>query len=259
MGARAQIFMPAHTSGSREEAIRRFGATVVRVAGDFDDALAAAIDEARQPDRILITDLPSNGREDIARDILAGYSVLGHELVEQCAGRMPTHVFVAAGSGTLAAAVCARLWLALGAARPIVCTVEPATSDALRRSLLRGMPQTVESASSIMDGLVVRSPSRIAWPILHCGIDAGIAVSDAMAIAALRALSEGRWGDRPLEAGETGIAALAGLVAVAEDPPARRLLGIDGQSSLLAVLCEGVTDREVYRRLVSAACPAGGE
>jgi diaminopropionate ammonia-lyase len=259
LGARAKIFMPAHTSRGRAEAIQRFGATVVRVTGDFDDALAAAVDEAQQPDRILITDLPSNGREDIARDILAGYSVLGHELIEQSADKMPTHVFVAAGNGTLAAAVCARLWLSFGAARPIVCTVEPAASDALRRSLLHGMPQAVDNATSIMDGLVVRSPSRIAWPILRCGIDAGIAVSDATAIETLRALAEGRWSEGSIEVGETGVAALAGLVAAAEAPAARQLLDIGGQSRLLAVLCEGVTDREVYRRLVAIGCSASGE
>jgi diaminopropionate ammonia-lyase len=258
LGARAKIFMPAHVSPGREEAIRRYGAGVIRVAGDFDDALAAAVDEARQPDRILITDLLSNGRDDIARDILAGYSVLGHELLEQCADRMPTHVFVAAGNGTLAAAVCARLWLALGATRPILCTVEPAASDALRRSLLHGTLQEVANAASIMNGLVVRSPSRIAWPILRCGIDASIAISEAIAIEALRGLSESRWGDSPLEVGETGIAAFAGLVAVAEDAAACRLLDIDGHSRLLAIFCEGVTDREVYRRLLSVACSTDG-
>jgi diaminopropionate ammonia-lyase len=235
------------------------GAVVVRVIGDFDDALAAAVDEARQWDRILITDLPSNGREDVARDVLAGYSVLGHELVEQCGDRMPSHVFVPAGSGMLAAAICARLSLALGVGRPAVCTVEPLASDALRRSLLSGTLQDVKSATSIMDGLVVRSPSRVAWPLLRCGIDAGIAVSDAAAIASLRALSVGTWGDGLMEVGETGIAALAGLVAVAEDPGARRLLNIDRRSHLLAVLGEGVTDRDVYRRLVSVECsPSDG-
>ena len=164
----------------------------------------------------------------------------------------PSHVFVAAGNGTLAAATCARLWQGLGAARPLMVSAEPEASDCLRRSLAAGRATTLgDPGASVMDGLVVGTPSRVAWPILEAGLDAAATVADDDAVACLRALASGAHGDAALEVGETGIAAIATLCAAARDARARAALGIGPRSRLLAIACEGVTDREVFARLVA--------
>lgn len=245
LGVPCTIFMPAHTSPGREAAIRGFGAEVVRVPGDFDASLAAAARAAEQAQTMLVADLPWRGSDAIARDILAGYSVLGAELPDA------THVFVAAGNGSLAAAVAARLWLDRGAARPVVVSVEPEASDAVRRSLAAGERVVLgEGGGSVMDGLVVRAPSALCWPVLRAAADAGLAIADAQAVAVLRAAARNAWGDGVLEIGETGIAALAGLAAAAGDAGARAALGLGPRSRVAVVACEGVTDRAVFERLV---------
>jgi hypothetical protein len=72
------------------------------------------------------------------------------------------------------------------------------------------------------------------------------------AVATLRDAARGRHGDAPVEIGETGIAAPAGAVAAATAADQRRALGIGAESRLLAIACEGVTDRAVFDALVAA-------
>jgi diaminopropionate ammonia-lyase len=125
-------------------------------------------------------------------------------------------------------------------------------SDAIRRSLAAGAPVTLaEGVGSVMDGLVVRVPSGLAWPLMHSAIDAGLAISDAAGIATLRAAAGGHWGDAGLAIGETGIAALAGLVAACGDPAARAALRLGVASRAVAIACEGITDAAVFAALVA--------
>ena len=251
LGANSRIFMPAHTSLGREAAIRSFGAEVSRIAGNFDAALDAAIaDSARHADRILIADIPGDTGSAVARDTLAGYAVLADEIATQAARDLPSHVFVAAGNGSLAAASCARLWQVFGARRPRLISVEPVGSDCVRRSLDAGSPIALAHAGdSVMDGLVVGTPSQVAWPILQIGLDAALAIHDEVAIATLRNLAHGAWGPPSVEIGETGVAAIAGLVAACSGSKARAALAISARSNLLAIACEGVTDRAVFEAL----------
>jgi len=251
LGAACTIYMPVHTSAGREAAIRGLGADVVRVQGDFDAALGAAAHAALHDRTVLVADLPWRGSDAIPRDILAGYSVLAAEISAQ-APAPPTHVFVAAGNGSLAAATAARLWHDFGPARPRVIAVEPLASDAIRRSLAAGASVTLaEGDGSVMDGLVVRAASALAWPLLCQAVDAGLAINDDVAIATLRAAAHGAWGDQALEIGETGIAALAGLVAACADPATRIALGLGLDSRPVVIACEGVTDRAVFDGLIA--------
>jgi len=251
LGAACTIYMPAHTSAGREAAIRGFGAEVVRVPGDFTASLAVARQAAEADRTVLVADLPWRGSDAIPRDILAGYSVLAAEIGQQVS-EPPTHVFVAAGNGSLAGATAARLWADFGPAGPQIVTVEPLASDAVRRSLAAGAAVTVpEGEGSVMDGLVVRAVSTLAWPLLHACVAAGMAIDDAAAIATLRAAARGAWGDPALCIGETGIAALAGLVATCGDAGMRAALSLDASSRVIAIACEGVTDRTVFGTLVA--------
>lgn len=250
LGVRCRIVMPAHISAGREAAILAHGADVLRVRGNFDDALAEAAVIADRPGHMLIADLDDEASAAVARDTLSGYSALAGELVVQTRAATPTHIFIAAGNGSLAAAISHRLANDMAPA-PKAISVEPQNSDAVRRSLAAGEITAVPASSSVMDGLVTRTPSAIAWPILRHGLTAGLAISDSWAIDVLRSFATASLGDAPVEMGETGVAAVAGLIAAARDPQRRSELGITSASRLIAVICEGVTDRAVFDSLVS--------
>lgn len=249
--SRCVIFMPQETSAHREQAIRRFGADVVRVPGNFDASVVRARTAAEREGWIIVGEVSQPDWPDVPRHILHGYSVLGSELIADMGQRRATHVFVSAGSGKLAAGITAALWLKYGHDRPRVVVVQPHRADCVYQSALaRRRTAAAGDLVTIMDGLSVGQVSPLAWPFLRGGAAAGITISDEAAIRALQRLARPHGDDPPVELGETGVAAFAGLLAVAAHPEARRQLQLDEASRVIAIGCEGVTDPQIYHRLL---------
>ena len=175
---------------------------------------------------------------------------MADEAFEQMPER-PTHIFIQAGVGGLAAAVAARSWQRWGVDRPRLVVVEPMQADALYRSIAAGKLVTVTGdLDTVMAGLSCGEVSLIAWDVLRLAVDDVIAIPDAAAIDAVRLLADGRAGDPPLVAGETGVAGLAGLIAVFSDGAIARALGLDRASRVLLFGTEGATDPEIWTRIV---------
>jgi diaminopropionate ammonia-lyase len=248
------IYMPESTSQHREQAIRGFGADVVRVPGNFDRSLARAQQDAEREGWILVGGSVSPRWPNVPRHVLHGYSVLGQELIEAAGPEgAPTHVFVSAGSGKLAAAVIAAWWLHAGDQRPRVVIVAPHQADSPLRSVAAGKRVPAEGdLTTLMDGLSVGQISALAWPMLD-GAAATLTISDTVAIEALRILARPVSPDPVVALGETGVAAFAGLLAASAQPQARKLLGLDQNSRVIAIGCEGVTDQAIYRKLVDGS------
>jgi diaminopropionate ammonia-lyase len=249
------IYLPEATSPHRERAIRGFGAEVVRVRGNFDQSLIRARHDAEREGWILVGESASPRSANAPRHTLHGYSVLGQELID--ADEMvapPTHVFVSAGSGKLAAGVVAAWWLRAGDQRPRVVVVAPHQADSPLRSVAAGNRVPAEgNLTTVMDGLSVAQISTLAWPMLDGGAAATVTISDSIAIEALRILAHPVPPDPVVELGETGVAAFAGLLAASAEPQARKLLGLDHESRVIAIGCEGVTDPVIYRTLVDGS------
>jgi diaminopropionate ammonia-lyase len=253
-GCRCVVLMPQGTSQYREDVIRSFGAETVRIAGNYDSAHAAADEFAKRPGWILVADSPGGPNPDAARRILHGYSVVGAELLRSVAAGetpTPTHLFVPAGSGLMAAGLTARLSLQPPATRPRVVVVEPAASDSVVQSLQSGARTPANGAmTTFMDGLSVRWVSETAWPILERRVFAGLAVCDTTALYALRMLVTPPNNDPGVDAGETGVCAFAGLIAAARTNAARSLLELDEYSRVVVVVSEGCTDPGVRQSLI---------
>jgi diaminopropionate ammonia-lyase len=247
--------MPEATSPHRERAIRGFGADVVRVPGNFDQTLIRARQDAEREGWILIGEPASPRSANVPRHTLHGYSVLGQELIDAAGmDAPPTHVFVSAGSGKLAAGVVAAWWLRAGAQRPRIVVVAPHRADSPLRSVAAGQRVPAEGdLMTLMDGLSVGQISPLAWPMLDGGAAATVTISDAIAIEALRILAHPVPPDPVVELGETGVAAFAGLLAATAEPEARELLGLDHDSRVIAIGCEGVTDPVIYRKLMDGS------
>ncbi len=251
-GCRCVIYIHATVSEGRRAAIARYGAEVIRVEGNYDDAVRHAAAEAARNGWIVVSDTSYEGYTAIPRDVMHGYTVMADEVVDQMPDHAsPTHVFVQAGVGGLAAAVCARFWQRWAASRPRLVVVEPERADCLYQSAAAGRPTVVHGdLETIMAGLSCGEVSLIAWPLLDQGATAFVAIPDRWAIATVRRLADASDGDPPLVAGETGVASLAGLIAIAGDRAARAAIGLDATSRVLAFGSEGDTDPEIYRKIV---------
>lgn len=255
-GCRCVIYVHATVSEGRCAAIAQYGAEVIRVPGNYDDAVRHAADEARKNGWIVVSDTTYEGYREIPIDVMHGYGVMSREIVRQVGDEPPTHVFVQAGVGALAASVCAAFWLAWQARRPQLVIVEPMQADCFFQSAMAGRPVAVTGdLDTVMAGLACGEVSPLAWEIVDAGANAYAAVDDRFALDALRVLAAPAAGDPAIVAGETGAAGLAALLAAEGHAEMRRTLDLDAQSRVLLIGSEGDTDPQLYRQLVGGPAP----
>ncbi|ODS70503.1 MAG: diaminopropionate ammonia-lyase [Acidovorax sp. SCN 68-22] len=258
-GCACVIVLHAHVSAEREQAIARFGARIVRIAGNYDESVHEAARLAAANGWQVVSDTSYAGYEDIPRDVMQGYGTIAAELIEQTGAQAGqpgafTHVFLQGGVGGLAAGVAATLWEYQGAARPCCIVVEPAQADCLMQSALQGRPaRATGSVDSVMAGLACGDTSPLAWRFLDTGIDHFLTVEDGAAIAAMRTLAAGSAQDVPIVAGESGAAGLAALQVLRSDPALAAQAGLDAQARVLLINSEGATAPQVYQELVGEA------
>lgn len=248
-GCRANIFVHEGVSPERIAAIARFGANVIEVDGNYDDAVAEAERVCHANDWIIVSDTSWPGYERIPRLVMQGYTVMVSEILDEMA-QPPTHVFLQAGVGGFAAAIAANLTLRTGAARPKFIVVEPDRAACLLASNEADAPVKIAPLEpTVMAMLECYEPSMLAWGILSRLAEAYMTVGDADAIAAMKRLARTENGRSSVIAGESGGAGLAGLLAAANDPQSRALLGLNADSRALLFNTEGATDPSIYKSL----------
>ena len=252
VGCRCVVYLPTHVTETREEAIASHGARVVRVDGDYDDAVARAERDAAARGWIVVSDTSYEGYDRIPRAIMQGYTVMVAEVLDKLGeDPLPTHVFLQGGVGGLAAAVAGHFWERFGPERPRMVVVEPEEADGLYRTAGAGeLREASGSLETLMGGLACRAVSPVAWTILTRGADAFVRIPDGAAVEAMRVLARGEGGDPPVVAGESGAAGAGALLRIGSDPEARRLLALDAESRVLLFITEGATDPGRYRELV---------
>jgi diaminopropionate ammonia-lyase len=255
-GCRCVIYIHETVSQGRADAIARYGAEVRRVPGNYDDAVRQAARDATANGWIVVSDTSYEGYTDIPRDVMQGYTVMADEALAQ-SPMPPTHVFIQAGVGGLAAAVCGHLWETLGERRPRVIVVEPDRAACLFESAAQGRAANIHGAlDTMMAGLACGETSILAWEILEEGASDFLTVTDEAAMACMRLLATGIDGDPRVVAGESAVAGLAGLLCALARPPLAKALGLDAASHVLLFGSEGDTDPALYKEIVGRAAAA---
>ena len=250
LGLDAQIYLPAGSAQARLDAIRGEGATATMIDGSYDDAVALAAEQASER-CLVIADIAWPGYEQVPVWTSEGYTTILSEIDEQLAGARPDLMLVPIGVGGLAAAVVSHFRAAGSDAQPLIVGVEPTTADCMLRSIEAGQPISIPGPQdSIMAGLNCGEPSPTAWPIVAAGTDAFIAIDDERAREAMRLLARAG-----LVAGETGAAALGGLIELLQPAHAelRARLGVRPDANVLVIMTEGATDPAAYAEIVGTA------
>jgi diaminopropionate ammonia-lyase len=271
LGMDALIYIPDGIAKARVDAIAGEGAEVIVTPGGYDAAVAESARKASDS-CIVLSDTSWTGYTEIPRLVIEGYSTIFAEVGEQLAdaGGEPDIVVIPVGVGALAAATithfkaagesvagqAAKAGSGPGRPAPRLLGVEPESARCVLESLRAGEPVMLPfPQTSIMAGLNCGTPSPLAWPLLERGLDVMAAVSDEWAMVAMRSLAEAG-----VLAGETGAAALAGLLAICADPagePARSALGLCSDSRVLVLCTEGVTDAAAWAAITGRPVPAG--
>ncbi|MEK9786048.1 MAG: diaminopropionate ammonia-lyase [Gammaproteobacteria bacterium] len=251
-GCSCMIYMHAGVSMARQQAVERYGATVVRVPGNYDDSVRQADLDAKANDWHIVSDTSYPGYMEVPRDVMAGYTLMTTEAMDQLPEAViPSHVFIQGGCGGLAGAVCADLWFRYGAETPRMIVVEPDPAACLYESARAGEEKVVHiTEESIMAGLSCGEVSALGWEILHVGAQHFATISDAPVAPLMKLMDEGVDSDPSIVAGESAVAGLAGLVAAHQKPSVAKGMQIDEQSVVLIFGTEGATDPELYESLV---------
>jgi Threonine dehydratase len=254
IGCRCVIVLHAKVSDEREHAIAAFGAEIVRVAGNYDASVSEAARLAQANGWEVVSDTSYEGYEKIPRDVMQGYGVIVEELLENAGDPAAcpwTHVILQGGVGGLPASIVSAFWERFGEQRPRFIVVEPEQADCLFQSAVEGRPTRARGTiDSVMAGLACGETSPLAWRFLQPAVDAFITVSDSEAVEAMRVLAEGRHGDIPVVAGESGGAGLAALQVLVGEPQWCKAVGLDATSQVLLLNTEGATAPRVYAELV---------
>ena len=251
-GCRCVIYVPAHVTERRAQEIASFGAEVVRLKGNYDEAVVQVANDADANGWQVVSDTSYEGYQEIPSWVMQGYALMVEEAFSQLPEtNWPTHIFIQGGVGGLAASVCGHLWESYGSKRPVITVVEPIEADCLYRSAQSGLPESASgSLETIMGGLSCGEISSLAWKILRPGIDAFMTVDDSRVGPWMRRLAEGRDNESPIVAGESGVTGLIGLEAVSAEEMLRKHLKLDHRSQVMIFSTEGATDPETYRDIV---------
>ena len=192
-----------------------------------------------------------DGYEKIPCLIMKGYLTMGLEAYEELQ-KVPTHIFLQAGVGSMSAAMTAFFVNVYREHPPMIVLVELAQADCIFRSAKRkdGTFEFVAGRmDTIMAGLACGEPSHLDWPILRDYAGAYISCSDHYAADGMRILGAPLPGDERIISGESGAVGMGVLAALMQDPnlsEQRERLKLGEDSRVLCLSTEGATDPDHY-------------
>src|SRR5271166_5270086 len=153
-GISATIFVPIGNSPDQNTAMQAFGATVVEVGRDFDEARGAAERAA--------ADLGMHMVPSFHRDLVVGVATYALEFFRAAPPLDAVYVGVGMGSGICGLIIARNL---LGLKTEIV-GVSAANAPATARSFAAGRPVGTPSALTFADGIATRAPVAAAIEII---------------------------------------------------------------------------------------------
>lgn len=259
LGFKSIIYVHKHTTQGRIKAIERNNGKVIVVDGNYDDAVRQVFIDAQKNGWEVVSDTSLPGYESVPKWVMQGYTTLFCEAQEQLAGQgliKPTHVFVQAGVGSLAAATLGFYHNLFGKQRPMTVVVEPTKAACLFESarMADGKPHSVlGDLDTIMAGLACGDPNPVAWNILRDCTDFFVTSPDYVAAKGMRVYGFPLKDDPDIVSGESGAVTLGTLMYIMEYAPLqelREMMNLNKDSQILLINTEGNTSPEEFRDVV---------
>ena len=252
-GCGAEIYIHQHVSSARETAMANYGANVTRVNGNYEASLATCKADAKAHGWHIVSDTSWTGYRNIPLLIMAGYTLMGQEVIKQLGANKLTHCFLPVGVGGLAGGIVAPIWQQMNADLPCMISVESHMSACFLESIAAQTPTLVDiSEETLMAGLSCGEVSALAWELLQPSLSHCLAIDDAAVAPLMVKFADGTIGGMPIEAGECATSGLAALLAAKQDPQRWQQLGLSADSVILLIGTEGATDADIYAELTAA-------
>jgi threonine dehydratase len=196
-GVRAEICMPLTTPLIKVSATKSYGAEVILVGANYDEACEQALIRASEQGLTFV-----HAFDDDA--IIAGQGTLGLELLQQQPD-IAAVVVPIGGGGLIGGISCA---IKQTNARIQVFGVQPARLPSMKVAVAEGKPVTIHAAATIADGIAVRRAGERTLPLVQKYVDEIVTVDEEEIANAILLLLER---EKTLAEG-AGAAALAAVL-----------------------------------------------
>ena len=250
-GLKCKIFISEFVSESRAEAMRNFGADVIRVKGNYEDSLNECIKQSNQNNWQIVQDVAWKDYKLVPKLTMAGYSVMMKEISEQIKNEKISHVILQAGVGGMAAAMVAGIARYLNYI-PQIIIVEPDSAACVLASIKTSKIEKISiDKESIMGGMSCGEVSLVPWEILKNSVHYCVTVSDDYISKTIKYLANNQFSDEKIIGGECSTPGIASLVGLSNNHEIRKTINLNEDSSVLLFGCEGDADEELYQKLLA--------
>ncbi|MCK6208447.1 threonine ammonia-lyase [Bacillus infantis] len=166
-GIKSKIYMPKHTPFSKASATKGYGAEIVLVGETYDESYQKAVEEMNMNSSTFV-----HAFDD--EKVIAGQGTIGLEMLQQ--NDQLNFIFVPIGGGGLISGVA----LAIKAIKPSVKVigVQASGASATYQEFSGQKMKSMHAIHTIADGIMVKEPGVITYPIIEKYVDEIVTVTD---------------------------------------------------------------------------------
>ena len=251
LGLKCKIFISEFVSDARGQAMADLGADVVKVKGNYEKSLIECIKQSTDNNWQIVQDVAWKDYMIVPKYTMAGYTVMMKEIVDQINENKITHIILQAGVGGMAGAMVA------GIARyldniPVTITVEPDSAACVLESIRTGKIEKIDiKRESLMGGMSCGEVSLVPWDILKNSVRYCISLPDDDIAKTMKLLGNASFSKEKIIAGENSAPGVISLITSCEDKKIKEKIGLNKDSNVMLIGCEGDTDQKMYQKLIN--------
>ena len=251
LGLKCKIFISEFVSDARGQAMADLGADVVKVKGNYEKSLIECIKQSTDNNWQIVQDVAWKDYMIVPKYTMAGYTVMMKEIVDQINENKITHIILQAGVGGMAGAMVA------GIARyldniPVTITVEPDSAACVLESIRTGKIEKIDiKRESLMGGMSCGEVSLVPWDIIKNSVRYCISLPDDDIAKTMKLLGNASFSKEKIIAGENSAPGVISLITSCEDEKIKEKIGLNKNSNVMLIGCEGDTDQTMYQKLIN--------
>ena len=251
LGLKCKIFISEFVSDTRGQAMADLGADVVKVKGNYEKSLIECIKQSTDNNWQIVQDVAWKDYMIVPKYTMAGYTVMMREIVDQINESKITHIILQAGVGGMAGAMVAGIARYLDNV-PTTITVEPDSAACVLESIRTGKIEKIDiKRESLMGGMSCGEVSLVPWEILKNSVKYCISLPDDDIAKTMKLLGNASFSEEKIIAGENSAPGVISLITSCEDEKIKEKIGLNKDSNVMLIGCEGDTDQKMYQKLIN--------
>ena len=251
LGLKCKIFISEFVSDARGQAMTDLGADVIKVKGNYEKSLIECIKQSTENNWQIVQDVAWKDYMQVPTYTMAGYTVMMKEIVDQIDNKKISHIILQAGVGGMAGAMVAGIARYLDNV-PVTMVVEPDSAACVLESLKTGKIEKIDiKRESLMGGMSCGEVSLVPWEILKNSVKHCISLPDDDIAKTMKLLGNASFSEEKIIAGENSAPGVISLITSCEDEKIKEKIGLNKDSNVMLIGCEGDTDQKMYQKLIN--------